>query len=100
MKCTLIQITLFADDAREAAVARLLNEDDLGITTDAEVEAYQGPIFIEDSVNCIDLRLVYREGIAWVNFVDATGVRVNYDYPVHSFKRCKHKASDSPVLNH
>lgn len=100
MKCTVIQLTLFADDAHEAAVARLLNEDDTGVTTEAEVDAYQGPTFTENKHNCIDLRLVYRDGMAWVNFINEEGVRVNYDYPIHSIKRCKHKANESPVLNH
>lgn len=94
MKCSEIQIILKKELARDAGVARLLNEDDDGVTTEADVEAYTGARFEENQVDCMDLHIVYRDGIACINFVDEQGVRVNYDYPIHTLNRIKHKANE------
>ncbi len=100
MKCSEVKVTLNPDDARRAASARLCKEDDQGVTTHAEAEAYQGAVFTENTVTTIDLHLVYRDGLACVNFVNEEGVRVNYDYPIHSLKRISHKANAFHSVKH
>lgn len=100
MKCSMVQITLNPDDARRAASARLCNPEDDGITTQAEAEAYQGSTFTENKHDCIDLHLVYRDGLACVNFVTETGERKNYDYPIHSLKRISHIANQFHSVKH
>lgn len=100
MKCSVVQVTLNPDDARRAASARLRNPDDDGITTHEQAEAYQGSTFEENQVDTIDLHLVYRDGLACVNFVNEEGVRVNYDYPIHSLKRIMHKANAFHSVKH
>ena len=95
MKCSEVKVTLNPEDARRAASVRLCNPDDLGVTTHEQAEAYQGSTFLEDGVSCIGLHLVYRDGLACVNFMNEEGVRVNYDYPIHSIKRISHKANSS-----
>ena len=93
MKCSEVKITLSHDNAARAASNRLCNPEDLGITTQAQKDAYQGSVFIENQVDCIELHLVYRDGLACVNFVNEEGVRVNYDYPIHTLVRISHKAN-------
>ncbi|CAM0030042.1 hypothetical protein VPHD530_0034 [Vibrio phage D530] len=100
MKCSEVKITLNPDDARRAASARLCNVEDEGITTAAQAEAYQGAVFTENPVDCINLHLVYRDGLACVNFVNEEGIRVNYDYPIHSLKRISHKANEFHSVKH
>lgn len=97
MKCSEVKITLNPDDAEQAASNRLCNPDDLGVTTQEQKAVYQGAVFTENQVDCIELHLVYRDGLACVNFVNEEGVRVNYDYPIHSLKRISHKANGVTV---
>ncbi len=93
MKCSEVKVILNPGDARRDASVRLCNPNDDGITTQAEAEAYQGEVFTENKHDTIDLHLVYRDGLACVNFINEEGVRVNYDYPIHSLKRIMHKAN-------
>lgn len=97
MKCSEVKITLNPDDAARVASTRLCNPLDLGITTQEQKEAFQGAVFKENQVDCIKLHLVYRDGLACVNFVNEEGVRVNYDYPIHSLVRVSHKANFKQV---
>lgn len=97
MKCSVVKITLNPDDALRAGKARLANSDDYGVTTEEQSENFQGSTFEENQVDCIELHLVYRDGLACVNFINEEGVRVNYDYPIHSLKRISHKANGVTV---
>ena len=97
MKCSIVGITLNPDDAKLAAVCLLLNEEDLSVLSEAEVEAYQGPTFEENELDCRDLHVVYRDGFACVNFINERGERVNYDYPIQSLKRIKRITNDFVV---
>lgn len=92
MKCKEVRITLFPADALRAGMARLANEEDLGVTTKEQAEAYQGSTFLQNDADCKDLHVVYRDGLACVNFIDERGERRNYDYPIAQLKRISHVA--------
>lgn len=92
MKCTQVRITLFPEDALRAGLCRLAKEDDEGVVTREQAEAYRGVEFNENGTDCSNLHLVYRDGLACVNFENENGERVNYDYPIHSLKRVSHIA--------
>ena len=94
MKCSEVKVTLPAQDARRAAVFRLCNQEDDSITTPQEVDEYKGPTFIENGEDTTDLHILYRDGMACINFENEDGVRVNYDYPINSVKRISHKANE------
>lgn len=93
MKCSEVGIILQPEDAIKAGSARLRKEDDDFITTQEAAEAYLGPTFVENNTDTVDLHLVYRDGMACVNFVNEDGVRINYDYPIETLKRVHHKAN-------
>lgn len=94
MKCRVVYLTLDSVSARSAASKRLCNPDDTGVTTHEEAELYQGPTFEENGSDCIDLHIVYRDGLCCVNFINEDGVRINYDYPICTLKRIKHEANE------
>ena len=93
MKCSEVVVTLFPADALRAGMARLANVEDTDIATLEQAENYRGAVFTENLTTTIDLPGVDRDGLACVNFVYEEGVRVNYDYPIHSLKRISHKAN-------
>ncbi len=93
MKCSIVNVIFNKEDAKAAGLARLNNPEDLGVTTQEQADNYNGVTFVENAESTDDLHLVYRDGFACVNFIDEEGVRVNYDYPVHSIKRVKHKSN-------
>lgn len=64
------------------------------------IDAEHQPTFTENTESCIDLHLVYRDGMACVNFVNEEGIRVNYDYPICRIKRCAHKANSFHSVKH
>ena len=94
MKCSVVKITLNPDSAKRAAKARLANPEDARLMTVEEAELYQGAEFEENPVSCIDLHIVYRDGFACVNFINEEGVRVNYDYPIHTLARISRKSNE------
>lgn len=91
MKCSIVRVTLNTQDALNAGKARLGKRSDSGVTTEEEAESYTGAVFEEDGLKCTDLHIMYRDGMACVNFLNEEGVRVNYDYPICSVKRIAHK---------
>lgn len=90
MKCSLIKLTLVAVAAAAAGSARLADVDDKVITTPEEAEGYTGYTLVEDNEKVKDLHILYRDGMACINYHDENGKRVNYDYPLHSIARIKH----------
>jgi len=94
MKCSVVRITLNSDAARRAAGNRLCKTEALGITTEAQAVAYQGAEFKENTVDCIDLHVVYRDGFVCVNFINEEGVRINYDYPTQTLVRVKRESNE------
>ena len=93
MKCKLIELILQPADAKAAGQARLVKEDDNEVTTQEQAAAYRGPVFVENFDTTVDLHVVYRDGMACVNFLNEQGERVNYDYPLCQVKRIKRIAS-------
>lgn len=93
MKCSLIELILAPEDAKAAGAARLAKEDDNEVTTQEQAAAYRGACFTENPETTRDLHLVYRDGLACVNFINEDGVRVNYDYPLAGLKRIKRIAN-------
>lgn len=91
MKRSEVEIILNPEDAARAGAARLAKEDDNDITTEEQANQYRGAHFIEGE-GCGELHLLYRDGMACVNFINEEGKRVNYDYPIHTLKRVKHIA--------
>lgn len=88
MKARLVQIHLNPAGAIRAGHARLAKADDAEVTTVEQADSYTGPTFVE-GVGTEDLHVVYRDGFVCVNFRDAAGDRVNYDFPEHSVVRVK-----------
>lgn len=88
MKCKLVELILNPEDAARAGAARLAKEDDNDVVTEEQAKAYRGASFVEGE-GCQSLHVVYRDGLACVNFVNEAGERVNYDYPIHTLKRIK-----------
>lgn len=93
MKCKVVEIILKPEDAKAAGRARLAKEDDTEITSTMQAETYRGPVFIENDTTTKALHLMYRDGVACVNFENEEGDRVNYDYPIADLKRIKHIAN-------
>lgn len=88
MKARGVQIHLIAACAIAAGHARLAKADDDVVTTEAQADAYTGPVFVEGA-GTEDLHVVYRDGFVCVNFKDDNGDRANYDFPLHTVARVK-----------
>lgn len=90
MKRSYIQLILKKPYALEAGKARLANEADDLIQTEAEAKEYRGATFVEDDSGCKELHMVYANSVACINFENEEGIRVNYDFPLDTLGRIKH----------
>lgn len=87
MKCKFIQIH-FKPDTASVASQSLVKR---GLLKVHEASAFEGPVFQEGVNGTRDLHIVYRDGMACVNYIDETlnNERVNYDYSLAGIGRVK-----------